>query len=196
MNEELTPIERYLAGDGGAFATVLHDFGPLLYGVARLLVRDPHSAEEVVQLTSIKLWTKRHTFISGQNFKAWMLAVLRHTAVDYLRKKSPTPVAAFEYEDESGGIVSPLDTLADQTPAIDTILDTQYSAAALMASIGELPERYRTVLLLVYQEDLTLTEVAEALDKPYNTIKSLHRRGIELLRETVASSAPVGTPTS
>lgn len=191
MNEELTPIERYLAGDGEAFATVLHDFGPLLYGVARLLVRDGHSAEEVVQQTSIKLWTKRHTFVSGQNFKAWMLAILRHTAIDYLRKKSPIPVAAFEYEDESGGIISPLDTLSDPGPSIDVLLDTQFSASTLMAAIHELPEHYRTVLLLVYQEDLTLTEVAESLDKPYNTIKSLHRRGIELLRDTVAHSAPV-----
>ena len=49
--------------------------------------------------------------------------------------------------------------------------------------INKLPENYKIVLMLHYQEEMTFDEVGKVLNKPPNTVKSYHQRAIKKLRE-------------
>jgi RNA polymerase sigma-70 factor (ECF subfamily) len=53
----------------------------------------------------------------------------------------------------------------------------------LNSLIDELPENYKQVLTLYYQEEMTFAEIGETLEKPLNTVKSWHRRALIKLRE-------------
>jgi len=52
-------------------------------------------------------------------------------------------------------------------------------------ALAQLPPAYRTVLGMRYNDNLKFREIAEALGKPIDTIKSLHRRGLMMLRKLV-----------
>jgi RNA polymerase sigma-70 factor (ECF subfamily) len=54
--------------------------------------------------------------------------------------------------------------------------------------IATLPEKPRMVMVLRYQEDLTPTEISEALDMPVRTVKSHLQRSLEMLREKIDRS--------
>ena len=53
------------------------------------------------------------------------------------------------------------------------------------AALGQLPERYRNVMVMRYTDNLKFREIAERLHEPIDTVKSRHRRGLVLLRSIV-----------
>jgi RNA polymerase sigma-70 factor (ECF subfamily) len=55
--------------------------------------------------------------------------------------------------------------------------------ADLDAKLKQLPEIYRLVLTLRYKDDLTLQEISEVLEIPYNTVKSQHKRALLALKK-------------
>ena len=64
-----------------------------------------------------------------------------------------------------------------------TVLLHPKVAKELEKILQNLPPHYRVILLLHYKEDFSLHEIAEIIDKPYNTIKSRHQRGLARLRK-------------
>lgn len=74
------------------------------------------------------------------------------------------------------------------------ILEQQEQVECLAQSIAELPEKERTVVLLYYQQDLMLREIAEVLHVSKSRISQIHSRAVFLLREKMKkmNEAPVG----
>jgi RNA polymerase sigma-70 factor (ECF subfamily) len=62
-----------------------------------------------------------------------------------------------------------------------------FLAEALDKKVATLPEKMRAVVVLRFQEDLKLTEIAEVLDMPVNTVKTTLRRALARLRDKVAA---------
>jgi RNA polymerase sigma-70 factor (ECF subfamily) len=60
---------------------------------------------------------------------------------------------------------------------------------ALASKVAALPEKMRLVVVLRFQEDLKLTEIAETLDVPVNTVKTTLRRALDRLRPKVSHLA-------
>ena len=61
---------------------------------------------------------------------------------------------------------------------------------ALKEALAQLPRRQRTVLILRFYEDMPFRDIAEAMDAPEPTVKSLARRGLERLRRDPAIIEP------
>jgi RNA polymerase sigma-70 factor, ECF subfamily len=139
-----------------------------LYNLARWLVRDPVEAEDLVQETYLRALRGIHQFQAGTNLRAWLFQILRNTFFTQYRRRGREPEAmdpevldtmATRLGAERGG--EPPSGVPGGTLSVD-----------LKAALEQLPEDYRSVVLLADLEDFTMTEVARIMGCPVGTVKS------------------------
>jgi len=139
---------------------------PRLRRYARALVGDRSTADDLVQDTLERAWSKLHLYRHGTDLRAWLFTVMHNVHVNRLRAVRPT------------------DPLEDDMPEL-TQRATQGDALVvrdLERGIAALPLAQREVLLLVALEDLSYDETARALGIPIGTVMSRLARAREKLR--------------
>ncbi len=145
-----------------------------------LLVGHRETAEDLFQETWIRVLEKGHQYRAQWKFESWLFTVARNLAIDFLRRRQPQSLEAL-LEDAPGA--PPRDLVATNTPTgFDTLAQSE-EAGRLAAVVAALPPAYREVLVLRFQEDLALEEIAGILSAPLSTVKSRLYRGLEALRE-------------
>ena len=141
-------------------------------------------AEDFFQETWVRVLERGHQYDGRSKFEAWLFAIARHMVIDWQRQKKmpsldtltdPEEGAPREFADEND--VSPLHVVLSRE-----------EGAAVQASLGKLPAIYREVLLLRFQEDLGLVEIADVLAAPISTVKSRLYRGLEELKGLLAGT--------
>lgn len=178
-------IERYFSGDEAAFEALLKRYLTLLYRYIVSLVKDPETAEDVVQQTAVKAWKHLRRFEPEKSFKTWFFTIGKRTAYDSLRRKRILPFSSLQEETRQL-----LESTPDEALLPDEILAREDIAEEVQAALAEIPLHFREVLLLVYQQGFTLGEAAQILGKSYNTVKSNHYRAIQSLRKVLQKTAP------
>src|SRR3954466_46237 len=139
---------------------------PRLRRYARALVGDRAAADDLVQDTLERAWTKLHLYRRGTDLRAWLFTVMHNVHVNKVRAARPT------------------DTLDEDTPELAQRA-TQGDALLvrdLDRSIAVLSADQRAVLLLVALEDMSYEEVAQTLAIPIGTVMSRLSRAREKLR--------------
>lgn len=180
-------VEKFLSGDEEAFSQLVKKYLKPVYNFLYYFTRNQAELDDLTQIAFIKAWKNLEKFDCKKNFKTWIFAIAKNTAYDYFKKKKTIPFANFM--DEKGN--NKLENISDESILPDEILERKDLARELENKLAEIPEYYRIILMLHYKEDFSLQEIAEILDKPYNTIKSSHQRGlIKLKKLLLAQSHP------
>jgi RNA polymerase sigma-70 factor (ECF subfamily) len=152
----------------------LVDLIPRLRRYARALVGERAGADDLVQDTLERAWSKLHLYRRGTDLRAWLFTVMHNVHVNKLRAARPT---------------DPLDEampeLAQRPPQADALLVRDLDRA-----IGRLPADQRAVLLLVTLEEMSYEEVARTLGIPIGTVMSRLSRAREKLRAMLLGSTP------
>lgn len=151
-----------------------------MYNFALRLTSDPSDAEDLVQDTIVKAFRFFSSYEKGTNAKAWLFRILKNSYINNYRKQSKQPNQV-DYDEVS----SFYETIrADRTDTSDLedkmfreLVDDDISQA-----LDELPEDFRTVVLLCDVEGFTYEEIANMLDVPIGTIRSRLHRGRNLLK--------------
>src|SRR4030042_2912213 len=177
-------IEEYLNGREEAFAELLKKYLGPVYNFLCRITNSKEAAEDIAQDVFLKVWKNIQRFDQNRNFKTWIFAIAKNTALDYLRKKRELPFSIFTNDEGN----NKLEEIKDEEKLPDEILEQSDLVEKLDEILQKLPPHYRAILVLHYKEDLTLHEVAEILDEPYNTIKSRHQRGLAQFRKAILSS--------
>lgn len=177
--EDKLLIKASLEGDEQAFKGLLDRYLKPIYGFLHYLVRDASVVEDLAQETFIKAWKNLHKFDQEKSFKTWIFAIAKNTALDFLKKKKTTPFSFFE--DEEGN--NKLEDVSENRILPDEILERKDIVREMEDKLAKIPEKYRVILTLHYKEDFTLSEIAEILGRPYNTIKAYHSRALLKLKE-------------
>jgi RNA polymerase sigma-70 factor, ECF subfamily len=141
-------------------------------------------AEDFFQETWIRVLERGHQYDGKSKFEAWLFSIARHLVIDWQRQKKAQSLDALTSPEEG----APMD-FADDDPSPLHLLLTQEADSAVQASLGKLPAIYREVLLLRFQEELNLAEIAAVLSAPISTVKSRLYRGLEDLRALLAGEA-------
>ncbi len=131
---------------------------PALRTFALSLSADVTRADDLVQETFVKAWTKWHHFTPGTNFTAWLFTILRNQLYSEIRKRRR------EVEDAEGTQAGKLMAPADQEDAS--------TLKVVWERIGSLPEAQRQALLMVGAEGRTYEEAASLLGCQVGTVKS------------------------
>jgi len=172
-------IRAYRGGDDQALNILIQRHLAGVYRFLYRLVGEASTAEDLAQETFLKMWHNLRRYDTTRPFKAWLLAIARHTAVDYLRKKKPLTFSQLETEDGQGLE----ETLADEQPLPPEILARADAAQLLADALATLNPQASAVVLMHETEELTFQEIAEAVDEPLNTVKSRYRRAILQLQK-------------
>ncbi len=140
-----------------------------LRSLARQLVRDPHTADDVVQSTIIAAlaWEE----VPREGLRNWLAGVARNMARQISRGERRR-----DRRHERAAVPEALPS----TAAMAEVVETQRTLAA---SVLDLPEHYRQVVFLRYFEELTPSEIARRLDVPASTVRVRLMRGLDLLRD-------------
>ena len=167
-------------GDPDAITRLIGHYQHRLYRFLVRMVQDPATAEDLFQLTWIRLMEKIGSYDTRRNFEAWLFAIARNLAIDYLRRRRPI---SLDEPDESGQAM--VDRLTEgRRDALERLLDFE-RAALLAATIAEMPAIHREVLALRFEEEMKLEQIAEVAGIPLSTVKSRLHRALESLRARI-----------
>ena len=158
--------------------TLLIGAVPNLRAFANSLCGDPTRADDLVQETLVKAWTKLASFEKGSNLKAWLFTILRNTYFSELRKRRR------EVEDADGAFAERMSVLPDQLVQMD-VVDFKKAFASLS-------DDQKEVLLLVGAEGFSYEEAAEITGAAVGTVKSRVNRARASLNGTLGLDAGEG----
>ena len=129
---------------------------PRLRRYARALVGERAAADDLVQDTLERAWSKLHLYRHGTDLRAWLFTVMHNVHVNQVRASRPTAVL----EDD-------MPELAQRAVQGDALI-----VRDLERAVAALPAAQREVLLLVALEDLSYDEAARVLGIPIGTVMS------------------------
>jgi len=181
-------VSVYRKGDEQAFEILIKRYLPLIYGLSRQYAGNPDKAADIAQETFIKAWRKLGTFDQKKLFKPWLFAIAKNTALDWLKRKEELLFSSFATKGESE---SPLENIVSPLPLQSAAIDQKIKAGKIDALIHRLPEHYYSVISMREKEDLSFREIAKKLQKSLNTVKSLYRRALQLLRNRIREAGDI-----
>jgi RNA polymerase sigma-70 factor (ECF subfamily) len=155
-----------------------------LYRMARRLTRDASKSDDLVQETFARALRSRDSFkLENFGIKPWLLRIMYNLHLNRAGREKRQPTAVEDETLESSSV--PGDSTLPIDPSSFQAMDEQ-----LVHALDDLPEDYRTVMLLWAVEELSYKEIAGTLEVPIGTVMSrLHRarqRLAEQLREFAA----------
>jgi RNA polymerase sigma-70 factor (ECF subfamily) len=176
-----------LAGDEDAFTQFVKAFHARLSQYSFLMCGHREDAEEVAQETLLKVFESIDQLRDPSRLKSWVFRIAKNECFMKRRKSVFAPMVELSLDDLRPGKVNDGEAhrieIADWTALPeDLLLDTELQNA-LTRSIQELPEIYRSVVLLRDVEELTTEETAEILDIKPDAVKTRLHRGRLALRQ-------------
>jgi RNA polymerase sigma-70 factor, ECF subfamily len=142
------------------------------FSLARWLTRNEHDAEDVVQDAYLRAY-KYFASYRGENFRAWLLAVVRRAAYDWLQRNRSTEIRTQVDIDTVPEIA------AEGDP--ETMLLRKADQKLVNAMIEDLPPQFREVVILRELQELSYQDIAEITAVPIGTVMSRLSRARNLL---------------
>ena len=145
---------------------------PRLRRFARNLTRNPHDADDVVQIAVERALLRLDQWHRDARLDSWMFKIVRNVWIDELRSRGRR--GKIFTGPEAGENVG------------DSPLDRETDLLSVQSAMARLPEEQRTAVSLVLVEGLPYKEAAEVLDVPIGTLTSRLARGREALQAMLA----------
>lgn len=163
---------------GLSFEDLVREHERMVFSIAYRYLQNAAGAEEVAQDVFLELFRSLSKLESAAHVTFWLRRVTCHRSIDYARrnKNAAAEVSWDDLGDESRG-----DSHA-RTES-DPLLSKR-----LRQVIATLPEKMKMVVILRYQEDAGLEEIARAMRIPLNTVKSTLHRAHAMLREKIGTA--------
>lgn len=155
---------------------------PSVLGTALRLTRSREEAEDLAMEAMVRAYEAFDRF-DGSNFKAWMLRIVTNLYINRYRQKQRGPhVGSIDEE----GVMEPV---GHEEEIPDRILFDNMVGAEVERALAQVPEDFRTAVILSDIENLSYQEIADATNVPIGTVRSRIARGRSLLRKLLAEFA-------
>lgn len=169
-------VERVRAGETALYEILMRRYNQRLYRVAVSIVRDGAEAEDVMQDAYVRAYGHLGQFAGRAPFSAWLTRIAVNEALARVRLRGQSEPLGNTGDEEVG------------MNAIDTALDPEAKAAhsetadLLEAAVLQLPEQYRSVVMLRHVEEMSTRETAKVLELSEENVKVRLHRGHALMR--------------
>src|SRR5205085_2006542 len=186
MRDEAKNIARGLQQrDPDLLDRLIEQYQFRLFRYLVYITGDKARAEDFFQETWIRVLERGHQYDGKSKFEAWLFAIARHLVIDWQRtKKAQSLDALIDPEQQK-----PLQIKDEIEPSpFDQVL-TQEREEDVQSSLQKIPAIYREVLVLRFQEELQIEEMAGVLSIPVSTVKSRLYRGLDALRGALQGGA-------
>lgn len=182
MEDERYLIQQVLSGDDQAVLDFVRRYQNLVRHVVFRLVDDPMEREERCQDTFVKALEALPFFRAESKLTTWIGRIAYREAAQHLRKRNVPLVYASEGDVEPDDIESPSLSAAGR-------LEREELREFVRDSIELLSPAQQTAVTMFYLEELEVSEIAELMSVPVNTVKSHLSRSRKKLRELLIEEA-------
>ena len=169
-------VDADLASAVVSIEQLINEHYAVLYRYAFRLAGNQTDAEDLTQQCFLTAHRKLHQLRDAKAARNWMFQILRTAFFKLCRKRRPVLAADTEVEME----------LVEEVAASDQPFDLEH----LQLRLNELPEIYRTILLMFYFEGKSYEEISTHLDIPMGTVMSRLSRAKSQLRTRVRPMEP------
>lgn len=186
--EDADLVRETLAGNQLSFQLLVERHQERLFGLVRHYTRNSVEVEDIVQDAFLKAYRKLESFGHQASFSTWLHRIAVNTALDFLKRRGRSPVQAVE---------DPELVTERALPAIvapDAGLEREEIATITRSVLEELPEIFRTVLVLRELEELSYQEIADTLEISIGTVESRLFRARARFREKLIRLHPEFDP--
>ena len=151
------------------FETLYNRYGEMLFRVCFSMLRSREDAEDAVHDVFLKYFTNPKSFNDQEHEKAWFIRVTTNYCKDVMRKRTVRSTVGLDEisELEDYGI--------------------EKDSGEVLNSIFALPEKYRTVFVLHYLEQISVADIAKSLGLSASAVKMRLSRGRDILKEKLDS---------
>jgi len=168
-------ISAIRLNDSHAFALLMQRHLQRVLAVSQRIMGNEADADEVTQETFMRFWNYAPKWETGDpaGVRTWLNRVATNLCIDRLRRQRNVPL------DEAGEI-------EDETPNAADTIQKQDRREVFRSLLLKLPPRQRAAIVLAYYEDMTITQIAQAMELTQGAADSLLVRGRKNLRDLLA----------
>lgn len=153
-----------------AFALVVHQYSEQLYWKIRRMVLSHDDANDVLQNTFIKAWSKRSTFQNKSKFSTWLFRIAINESLDFLRRQKQAQQVSADDEAVSAKLLA------------DEYFDGSQAEALLQQAIASLPDVQRMVFNLRYYDEMKYSEMSQLLDTSEGALKASYHLAVKKIK--------------
>ena len=178
-NEDAQLVNRFLAGDEGAFTALVKKHQKSVHALTWRKVDDFHIAEEITQDTFLKAYQKLATLKNPSQFAGWLYVIADRLCIAWHRKQKPSMESL---ETTSGEEIEESSYRHYEDEQREEAA-TEQRQGRVRSLLEKLPESERTVVTLHYLGEMTCKAISEFLGVSPNTVKSRLQRARNRLKE-------------
>lgn len=173
-------IKKVKKGDQDAFADIVEYHKDKLFHLCYRMLGNREEAQDAAQEAFIRAYVNIHSYDTSKKFSTWLYRIATNLCIDRIRKKKPDYYLDAEVAGTDG--LNMYSQIAADQVLPEEELEQVELQEFIQSEILKLPEKYRTVIVLKYIDELSLKEISDILDLPLGTVKTRIHRGREALR--------------
>jgi RNA polymerase sigma factor (sigma-70 family) len=179
--EDIILIDDAIAGKQEAYRRLMTKYRQLIYNLIFRMIRNKEDVEDLTQEAFIKAFNSLDKFDKQFSFSTWLFKIATNNCIDYLRKKK---LNTFSIDKEIGSEDDDYQfEIPDSERTPDKNLMENERKKILEEAIENLPNKYKSVILLRHRDEKDYEEIAKKLKLPLGTVKAHIFRGRELLNK-------------
>lgn len=179
-DDETQLIEDILDGEAAAYAVLVRRYQSPIHGLMSRMCRNPEDASDLTQEAFLLAYEKLEKFKVGARFFPWLYTLSLNIARDHLRKQGHVEIPASALHEGF------MESIQDET-SNDAIIE-RIDSKKLIEAMNFLGLETKEVLILRYQEGLSIHDIADSLEISVSAVKMRISRGLERLRTMFVDS--------
>jgi RNA polymerase sigma-70 factor (ECF subfamily) len=189
VHDDTSLVRETLDGNQLSFQLLVERYQERMFGLVRHYTQSAVEIEDIVQDTFLKAYRRLDSFQHQSSFSTWLHRIAVNTALDFLKRAGRNPVQTVEDPELSVG-----STVAQpgvgRVSAPSARLEREEIAEVTREVLAELPEIFRTALVLREFEGMAYQEMADVLGISIGTVESRLFRARARFREALARLHP------
>ncbi len=177
LNQERAWLEQAIEGDKAAFGKLIEAFQGPVYNLAYRMLNNSGEAEEAAQEAFVRAWTKLNMYDPKRKFSTWLLSITSNYCIDQIRKRRALLLSIDEPLPPHPALTS------DKAKGPEAQMASSEQQDLVQGLLQELPEEYRTAVILRYWQEMSYEEIAETTGSTISAIKSRLFRARKQLAE-------------
>jgi RNA polymerase sigma-70 factor (ECF subfamily) len=164
--EDESLVKETLAGNQASFQLLVERYQSRIFALVRHYTRNAVEIEDLVQDSFLKAYSRLDSFQHQSSFYTWLYRITTNTVLDHMKRRGRSPVQAVE-DLEVVDVPNPARSVGP-----DAAMERDEIAKITHAVLEEMPDIFRTVLVMREFDDLSYQEIADVLGISIGTVES------------------------